>query len=86
MINAIVPQFIRHDFPGFTTKPPQQTPEEAFSSSHISLGLKVHIDNFTILIHGSPQVMLFSIDFDEDFIDIESVAIASVLSFQSAGV
>ena len=30
--------------------------------------------------------MLLAIDFDEDFIDVESVAIASVLSLQSAGI
>ncbi|MFT4825734.1 MAG: hypothetical protein ACI9J0_003668, partial [Cryomorphaceae bacterium] len=33
--------------------------------------------------HGSPQIMLFTIYFDENFIDVESIAIASVLSFQS---
>jgi hypothetical protein len=36
-----------------------------------------------LLIHGSPQIMLFTIYFDENFIDVESIAIASVLSFQS---
>ena len=30
--------------------------------------------------------MLLAVDFDEDFINVESVAIASVLSFQSSGV
>ena len=41
------------------------------------------IDDFPILIDGSPQVMLFAIDSDEDFVDVESVAVASVLSPQS---
>ena len=30
--------------------------------------------------------MLFAIDFDESFIDVEGVAVASVISLQSAGI
>ena len=30
--------------------------------------------------------MLFAIDLDEDFIDVERVAIAPVLSFQTTGI
>ena len=30
--------------------------------------------------------MLFAVDLNEDFIDVEGIAVASVLSFQSAGV
>jgi len=48
--------------------------------------LKVHINDFAILVYCSPQVMLLAVDSDEDFIDVESIAIASVLSLQSPGV
>jgi hypothetical protein len=48
--------------------------------------LKIHINHLAILIHGSPQVVLLAIDFDEHFIDVESVTIASVSSFQSSSV
>jgi len=30
--------------------------------------------------------MLFAIDLDEDFIDVESVTVTSMISFQSAGI
>ena len=30
--------------------------------------------------------MLLAIDLDEDFVDVESVTVASMLSFQSSGV
>jgi hypothetical protein len=92
---TIATQLIGHDLPGFTAMTSQSRSEEAFCGSSISLGLQKHIDHFTIpkalatlmgqalLIHGSPQIMLFTIYFDENFIDVESIAIASVLSFQS---
>ena len=76
----------------------QQTPEESLSGSAIPLGLEKYINHFTIpkalaalmgqalLVDGCPQIVLFSINFDEDFIDVECVAITSVLSLQSSGI
>ena len=40
--------------------------------------------DLTILVNCSAQIMLLVTDLDEDFVDIESVAIALVLSFQPA--
>ena len=42
--------------------------------------------NLAILIDSSPKIMLLAIDSDEYFIDVESITVASVLSFQSSGV
>jgi len=39
-----------------------------------------------LLVYGPPKIMLLAIDSDEDFVDEERVAIASVLSFQSPSV
>lgn len=61
-----------------------QTPEEAFSRSPITLRLQIHINNFAVLIDGTPQIMLFAIDSDEDLVNVKGVTIASVLSFQPA--
>jgi len=62
----------------------QQAPEKPLNRSPIPLGLKIHINHLTILIDGPPQVMLLAIDFHEDLVNVESIAITSVLSFQSA--
>ena len=86
MCYAIAPQFIGHDLPGFTLVTPQQTLEEALRSSPIPFSLKIDIYHFTILVNRSPQVMLLTVDFDEDLINVESVTVSSVLSLQSAGV
>ena len=37
-----------------------------------------------LLIHCPPEIVLFAIDLDEDFVDVESVAVATVSVFQSA--
>ena len=38
------------------------------------------------MVDGSPQIMLLTIDLHKDFIDVEGIAIASMLSLQSSGV
>jgi len=48
--------------------------------------LKIHINDFPVLIHGSPQVMLLAIDLHENFVDIEGIAVATMPSLQSLGI
>jgi len=36
------------------------------------------------LIHGPPKIVLLAVDLDEDFIDVEGVAVSTMLSFQAA--
>jgi hypothetical protein len=46
--------------------------------------MRVH--HIPILIYSPPQVMLLTIDLQKRFVNVEGVAITSVLSLQSAGV
>jgi hypothetical protein len=53
--------------------------------------VEININYFTILIHGPPEIMLLAVDLlvrhtGEDLINVEGVAVASVLSLQPAGV
>ncbi len=84
--NTIAPQLIGDYLPGFTTVGLEQAPEEAFCCSAVAFGLEIDIDDLTILIHGPPQIVLLTIDFDEDFIDVEGVTVTSMHALQSAGV
>jgi hypothetical protein len=86
MCHAITQQLIHHDLPGFASTVPQQTLEEAFRSCPITAGLQIYINYLTTLIHRSPKIMLLAIDLDEDFIDVEGIAAALMLSFQTAGI
>ena len=60
--------------------------EEAFSRCPIALRLQIHINNVAILVYSPPQIVLLAVDFHEDFIDEEGVAVTSVLALQSAGI
>jgi hypothetical protein len=42
--------------------------------------LKIHINDFGILIDSPSEIVLLAVDLDEDFVDVETVAIASVFS------
>ena len=86
MSDTIAAQLIRHDLSGLTTMATQQTLEEPLCSCTISFGLKVDINYLTILVHGPPQVMLLAVDFDEDLINVECVAIALMFPLQPASI
>ena len=47
----------------------QQALEKPCGCCTITLCLKIHINHFSILVHGSPQVMLLAVDLHKDFID-----------------
>ncbi len=83
---TIASQLVGHDFSWFTTMTLHKTLEEALSRCTIPPYLQKHIDHFTILIDSSPEVILLAVDLHKGFVDEESVAIASVLSFQSTSV
>jgi hypothetical protein len=44
--------------------------------------LKIHINHLTILIHGSPKVVLLAVDPDKYFIDVKRITVAPVFSLQ----
>jgi hypothetical protein len=84
--NAITTQLIRNDFPGLVLVTADQPLEEALRSSPITLCLEIHINDLPILVHCSPQIVLLAIDFDEYFVDVEGIAVASVLSLESSSI
>ena len=84
--NSIAAKLVSHDLPGLAAVTPQQPIEEALCRYTIPFCLQEYINNFPVLVDGPPQVMLLSIDLYEDFIDVKSIAISSVLSLQAAGI
>jgi hypothetical protein len=86
MSNAITPQLVRHDLPGFSSMASYQTLEEPLSRNAITLCLQKDINHFAVLINCPPQVMLFAVDFDKDFVDVEGITIAAMLSLKPTGI
>ena len=48
--------------------------------------MKIHINHFTVLVYGPPELMLLAVDLDEYFIDVKGVAETSVPSLKAAGI
>jgi hypothetical protein len=82
----IAAQFISHDLSGFAPVAPFQPFKEALGRRSVTTGLQEYIYYFAILIHSTSKVVLLAVDLDEDFIDLEGVAIVTMLSFQAAGI
>jgi hypothetical protein len=86
MSNSITPQLIGHDLSWLTWLVSYQTPERPFRSCPITTGLQIGIHHLTVLVHGPPQIMLLAIDRHKDFIDVESITVATMSPLQSSSV
>jgi hypothetical protein len=84
--DTVTSQFIGHDFPGFAAIVSYKAPEESLRCCAIPLCLQVDINHLAILVNSTPQLMLLTVDLNEDFIDVERVAVGSVFLFPSTGV
>ena len=45
-----------------------------------------HTSTTSPLINSPPQVISLAVYLDEDFVDVEAIAVASILSFQAASI
>ena len=79
--DTVTSQFIGHHFPGFAAIVSYKAPEESLRCCAIPLCLQVDINHLAILVNSTPQLMLLTVDLNEDFIDVERVAVTKVLSF-----
>ncbi len=80
MRDTIASQFIRYYLPGFVLMFLQQSFKESFSCRTIPTFLEIHINNFTILVNRSPEVMLLTINSNENFINEKSITISPMFS------
>jgi hypothetical protein len=86
MCDTIAPQFIRHYLPGFVLMYLQEPFKESLCGRTISSFLEKHINNFTILINRSPEVMLFTINPDENLVNEKCITISPVFPLQPIGI
>jgi len=84
MGNAITFQLVRHNRSRRLTMRLQQPFEEFLNCNAVATALQKHIDDFSILVDGSPQIVLDTTDLDENLVDIESVAETLVPAPQSS--
>lgn len=86
MYNAIASQLIRYYLPGFISMFLQYSLKGSLRRRTISSFLEKHINNFTIFINRSPEIMLLTLNPDENFINEKCIAITLVFSLQPIGI
>ena len=80
MSHVAAPQFIGDDLAWLAFVFTQEGLEEALCGLFVGPFLKVYINHFTALVHGSPKIVLLLIDLNEHLINEKSVAITLVFS------
>ena len=70
----ITPQLIGDQAAGETALPLQQLPEEPDGGAPIPSRLDQDVDGVAVLVHGPPQVLLATVDGDEQLIEMPRVS------------
>jgi hypothetical protein len=83
MCDAVASQFVGHYLPGFTTMCFQYTSEESLSCFAVTSTFQKDIDDLSILIDSSPQVVLYTANLHKDFIDEKGIAETLMPTLQS---
>ena len=74
LCNAVTSQFIGHDHARHVLKAFQQPSEETLCCFGIPPWLNQDVEHNALLIHGAPQIVLHSLDPDEDFVELPFVS------------
>jgi hypothetical protein len=72
--NAVAPQLVRHDHPRHIPQTLQQLSEKALCGVGIAPCLHEDVEHNTILIDGTPEIVLHALDPDEHFVHVPPVA------------
>ena len=68
--DTVASQLVSHDHPRHILQPCQQPPEEALGSFGIAPVLNKDVQHDAILIHGTPEIVLHTLDPDEDLVEV----------------
>jgi hypothetical protein len=80
--STIALQFVGDDPQRFLSLTPHQSAEEPLGCVPIATRLQQNIDDITVLIHGTPKVLLLAVDSDKEFVQIPHIAEATLTPFQ----
>jgi hypothetical protein len=74
MRDAVASQLVRDNLPGFTAIISKQPFEKPPSSCAVASCLQKYIDYLSVLINGSPQVLLPAMNLHEHFVDEKCIS------------
>jgi hypothetical protein len=64
----------------------QQSAKESLGCTLIAARLQQNIDDITVLIPGTPKILLLAVDSDEEFVQIPGITEASLLLLKTSGI
>ena len=84
--SSIALQLVGHDPEWFLALTAQQSAKESLGCKLIAARLQQNLDDITVLIHGTPKILLLAVDSDEEFVQIPGVTEAPLFLFQTSGI
>ncbi len=81
-LGPITPELVRDYYPRSLSTATQQLTKEADCRESITLRLDQDVDHGTLLIDGSPQGMLYSVDLEKHLVQVPFVAELGAFSLQ----
>ena len=85
MGDTVATQLVGHETRWFLSLTLQEFPKESPCCAPVPAGLDEEVDQVTILIHGAPQILVLTVDRDEDFVQEPRIAKATLLALQPPG-
>src|SRR5215469_11237037 len=82
--DAVAPQLVGHDHPRHVLQTLQKPPKEALRRVGIAPGLNENVEHDAILIDGTPEIVLHTLDPDEDLVHVPLVPWARPASTQAS--
>ena len=77
-------EFVGHQPPGFSPLAFDEKAEKPFSRALLGTALHEDINDITILIDRSPEILSLALNRDKDFVDVPGIAQWSLLFFELA--
>ena len=86
MGDAVAAQLVGHQSHGFLALTLQEFPKESPRRAPVPAGLDKEVDQVTVLVHGTQEILTLTVDRDEDFVQEPRIAESTLSSPQPSGV
>ena len=86
MGHAVAAQLVGHETHGFLSLTFQEFPKESARRSPVPTRLDEEVDQVTVLIHRSLEILPLTVDRDEDFVQKPGISESTLPALQSPGV
>ena len=84
--NSVAAQLVGHERTRFLALTLQELSEESPRRTPVPTGLDEKVNQVTVLVHGTPQILALTVDRDEDFVQKPRISESTLTSLQPPGV